>query len=330
MLQTTKANQANESFALKKLHGIKPKGVKAKLACSNFELLVDCYDFFIDYSSDTFKIKSNATIFDDLHKFKSKNYGLIKQKLENVLFTKNNLEEFILAKSNQDYLEFERAVVAVYSGILIDLLTERNKSEDKSTSFYFNGNGNRFDLLFFGAKNIGELIVDNFIGEGICLSVGADNGKVNLVAAINCHPEYGLFGFAGMDKGEINTLIAVGCSGKNTFINSNIRGGKTKNLVFLNNDFDFEGQYRNDVTGIPSKIEHAENFYYSNACISSNVSDIVEFSIGSDNYRNRKWIDANMPQLNELANVVANGSEQNKIIAVRKIQYLINGVNNYN
>ncbi|MBI4454121.1 hypothetical protein HY636_05755 [Candidatus Woesearchaeota archaeon] len=161
------------------------------------------------------------------------------QKLKGVDFTEEDLRQYVLAKANSDYsAEIQQKVLGMYTGALLQLLTERNKEQEKLTIFQFNGRGNRFDYLFYFAKFIDNIIIENFTGNGICGYIGSYNGNVNEIMCINIEGE-GVCSNVGSYNGHVNSIILI--NGKGKFAASNIGSNKghAEHAISINQDGDY-------------------------------------------------------------------------------------------
>lgn len=89
----------------------------------------------------------------------------------------------------------------IFTGVLLDILTEKERAQGREAAISIDGGGARFDMLFYGAKNIGRLFISNFTGNRICADIGGDKGKVGLVSVSFCSGEDILSG-AGNSRGK--------------------------------------------------------------------------------------------------------------------------------
>ena len=200
--QNTQAKNAREklqpTFALKKLQGIKPKGVKLN-STPVVNKLIDIesrmFDHFyynppkrkIDLYYSLLTSSTSAGVVNEILTLWSKPF------LDNIVFSQSDLENYVLSRSIQDLSDgSESYFIGFYSGILLSTLTERNFAEGKRTRIYLDGLGNNFDYLFTHANKIDQLIVENFNGDRICSNMGAF-GSFKSIAAINCSGDYILY-----------------------------------------------------------------------------------------------------------------------------------------
>ncbi len=89
----------------------------------------------------------------------------------------------------------------ILTGVLLDILTEKERAEGREAALSIDGGGARFDMLFYGAKNIGRLFISNFTGNRICADIGRDKGKVDLVSVSFCSGD-GILSGAGSSRGS--------------------------------------------------------------------------------------------------------------------------------
>ena len=167
------------------------------------ELFDNYFDKFIDISAGTFRTDKESQAL--LEKIKED----LRVKPE---FTESDLKSYIFAKVGEEYEDDDgQHFIGIYTGLLLEILTERNRAKGKRTRFHINGQGNEFDDLFYGATNIDDLIVENFKGFNICTSVGT-NGTAGTVIVKDIEGGYTLHKAGGF-KGRINNIIAIGLEG---------------------------------------------------------------------------------------------------------------------
>src|SRR3989338_4371559 len=186
--------------------------------------------------------------YDELYK------KLKEQELNDVYFTEEDLRTFILSNVNNNLDINTSQCLGLFTGCLLHFLTERNAHAGEITRFYINGNGNRFDYLFLGAKYIHDLFVENFYGDNICKAIANNGGQAGLVCGLNLKGEGSLRGIGSYDdivrqvlgitlkgdyvfngcgqaRGVIDQLICVGATGNASF--SNLAGyqGHIKQII---------------------------------------------------------------------------------------------------
>lgn len=137
--------------------------------------------------------------------------------LANVSFQEDDIKEYVFSNLNRDDAISEKMILGMYTGFLLDILTRRNKSKDnakgKRTRIYINGHGSRFDYLFFFAKTIDELIVDNFRGDSICSFIGSYYGRTNSIALLNIIGD-GTASNIASNHGKVEQVISINNNGK--------------------------------------------------------------------------------------------------------------------
>lgn len=147
-------------------------------------------------------------------KIYQKLYPQIREELNTFPFTEDDLRSLILTKANSNYCLAESQMLGLYTGMLLHLLTERNQEQGKRTSFYINGNGNRFDYLFLYAQFVDEVIVDNFVGQCICHNIASD-GRANRIVGMNIEGQSPLL-WCG-EGGVVSQIIGINIKGDNVF-----------------------------------------------------------------------------------------------------------------
>ncbi|MBI4453634.1 hypothetical protein HY636_03235 [Candidatus Woesearchaeota archaeon] len=160
-------------------------------------------------------------------------YDRLTQLLANVKFTEINLREFILAKANNEYQEDYSAALGLFTGCLLQILSERNTKEGKRTIIYINGQGNRFDYLFSHAKADDTLVVDNFKGDYILHKIcNPPDKKAGNIAVLNTSGDRICAGI----NSNIWNLFIINCCGD--YIASEVsersKNASISNLYILN------------------------------------------------------------------------------------------------
>ena len=133
-------------------------------------------------------------------------YDIVATSLDNVDFDEKDLEQFVRINMDSDSERNLETHKGRFTAVLLDLLIERNREKGKETKIHINGEGGRFNYLFYQAKKVDQLIVENVSGDHICQHLGAD-GNANLVVLINNNSE-NLACSAG-SLGAVNTLLAI-------------------------------------------------------------------------------------------------------------------------
>ena len=150
-------------------------------------------------------------------------------------YNEEDIAALVLSKCNSNYNNHQSMIFGLYTGNLLHILTERNRDIGKKTRIYINGNGSRFDYLFYKAREVDELVVENLRGHAICAGIGY-MGNVDRVFVSNIQGDNSLM-FAGF-KGEINLAVGKNLSGRTPFSYLGLRGGHIKLVVAT----DIEGE----------------------------------------------------------------------------------------
>src|SRR3989338_5460343 len=159
-------------------------------------------------------------------------YRRIEQELKGIDITEDELKGFIITNSNIERELFESIILGMYTGSLLQLFTERNRRQGKRTRFYINGDGSYFPFLFYCAKDIDDVFVDDFKGEGICSLVGSFGGKANnvIVRGEGNH----LTSYVGSVKGRVKNVILLDAKGKDIATGIGVFNGDVDNVILLN------------------------------------------------------------------------------------------------
>ncbi|MBT5022816.1 hypothetical protein HOK51_07995 [Candidatus Woesearchaeota archaeon] len=195
-------NQTN--LALKKLQGIKPKGVKTKDLSKLDNLLFDYRDFVDHCDSVGMRNQVKMMHLGTTHYPQRKDF-FVKHDI-----VKEDTENFIKLVSDLDLDDAEAFYTGLYSGLLLSHLTELERKKGSSAKIYFNGHGRKFDYLFARAPHVDKLIVDNFCGNNILLLAGNTKSSTDYVLVNNLSGSNNL---GVVDFGNIDLLIATNCKG---------------------------------------------------------------------------------------------------------------------
>ncbi|MBT5022780.1 hypothetical protein HOK51_07810 [Candidatus Woesearchaeota archaeon] len=309
-------NQTN--LALKKLNGIKPKGVKVN-SSSAFKQIFELGENIIEKLGFDFRYNLAKDTNLDMFCYKRFMDYLVDINAHKINFTENDLTTFIHARSTRDYSDVESGLMGLYSGWLLSTLTRKNKKQNKSTLFYIDGQGMKFDYLFYNANCIDWLIVDNFKGNHLCNMIGREKGSVNLAAIINCESTKSLGSFFCSNKGIANTFIIANCNAEAICGSIANDGGVVDKTILLNCnanevgacDFrstkqinlsiecDIERDY--SVQGFLGKKSYADEFYIKNKSKQS------------------------FPQLDLYAKLLAKSNDEKRKLHIIKAMYKLRG-----
>ena len=175
-------------------------------------------------------------------------------------YTARDLEDLVHAKINTDYNDGKQMALGLFSGALLDILTQKNRAAGKETIVKVNGNDGKFSYLFAHARNADSIDVENFEGNDICSTIGSFGGEVNKVTARSIKGHYTLAD-AGISNGSVGSIEA-----------RNIKGGGTLR---------YAGRYNGSVESIDAR---GIKGHYTLADAGSNGS------VGSIQYRNLKGV----------------------------------------
>ncbi|MBT5022166.1 hypothetical protein HOK51_07725 [Candidatus Woesearchaeota archaeon] len=239
--QNTRARETSQplqnSFALKKLQGIKPKGVKAK-DNSNLENLLNIFDMnwsdFLKSRINLPRAHISTTECLDL-KRETKTY------YPQINYSESDLISFIFSKSRPEdaiYSEY----VGMYTSALLEMLIESNKNEGKRTVLYLDGQGNDFPYLFYHLNDIDILILNNMSSFNLCYNFGFPGGKkINMLIGINIEDDQVFRNTKGGSSGGL--LAGYNINGRRSFdvkeksaefdwiVGENVCGGNSLMLI---------------------------------------------------------------------------------------------------
>ena len=182
------------NLALKKLQGIKPKGVKPRLEITNLEYLLDVEKRVIDRvhnrkteaDKDFYKKLVTTNTIEKCTAFREILSLWLNEYFADNSFSETDLEAYVLTRSADYDLNPTNSVLAgIYSGCLLSRLTKQNVEINKPTEITIFGGGHKFDYLFFFAKNVDKLFVDGFQGTNLCAYISY-GGTLNLLSLTNC------------------------------------------------------------------------------------------------------------------------------------------------
>ena len=170
------------NLSLKKLKGIKPKGVKPR-PNSNLEKLIQVTDELIEkHSKDQFSI----SLYDNHFSWYEKMFQEFNADFSNCIeFSESDLVACISYYSDLEKNDARTVITGICSGVLLTVLAENNKKNNKKTILDIDGNNQKFSGLFYCAKYADELTVRNFIGDGICKYFATEGGQVDKLCLFN-------------------------------------------------------------------------------------------------------------------------------------------------
>ncbi len=142
--------------------------------------------------------------------------------------TEEILQEYIDCRENR---ETDRAakIRGMYSAALVDMFQEQNPD----TPLTIDGNGRRWNYLFYHVKKVKYLNLTNVRGEYILAFAGTERGSIEDVIVQNIEGD-NLFTNAATFYGKMKKVTFQNCSGEELFFNMGAHDG-TVNTIFLDN-----------------------------------------------------------------------------------------------
>src|SRR3989338_11343124 len=145
-----------------------PRNIKVRQETS-LERVLAFADAFIQEPIDEVMDYMDVDYFDEIFaEYSSRIYWQLSKQLADVRIDEKTIEDVVFCKFNSDYSEDKKVALGVFTGVLAQIVTEKNQSHGKRTRIYINGKGNKFDYLFFGANNVDEIFLQNLRGNDIC------------------------------------------------------------------------------------------------------------------------------------------------------------------
>ncbi|MBT5022880.1 hypothetical protein HOK51_07660 [Candidatus Woesearchaeota archaeon] len=247
----TEQKLMQNNFALKKLQGIKPNGVKSR-GKTNLEKLLATRDTVL---------KENRSNLDQVGNNASKSLfltGYMFRALKNIEFNESDLRQFIFATAHYGYDDNTKLLAGVLPGCLLTILTKRRREKNKQTFFHVDGEGMEYPYLFYSTQLADYLVVENFKGDHICnnvavghdtfvnavycrnlegksnlSSIGMSGAKLNLAIGLDLRGDSTFFK-PGYNSGSIGLIYSSGCEGERMFVNVGRSKGKIDMIIAHN------------------------------------------------------------------------------------------------
>lgn len=159
---------------------------------------------------------------EDEKEYMKKFYTSLDSSLKIGKFDEKDLESYLMMSNGELFEDHSVLLRGIYSGYLLTLLTRRNREENKSTSFYFNGHGKEYHCLFCCAKDVDSVIIDNFCGDAVGTAIGGFGGNANSILFYNCKGD-GL-GVGIGSEGNCGLVSFVKCEGESMGVEIGIEG----------------------------------------------------------------------------------------------------------
>ncbi|MBT5022774.1 hypothetical protein HOK51_07780 [Candidatus Woesearchaeota archaeon] len=140
------------NLALKKLQGIKPKGVKTKSISEHINCLCISVMNNFEFLEKTDKIYE---IYPDILEFAKTN-------LLNYNFSEEDFKDFLNGHLNHKLEDSKSKLLGAFSGSLLEIL---NETADHPYLFNFDGNNHEFQNLFYCTGNYDILFMENVKGN---------------------------------------------------------------------------------------------------------------------------------------------------------------------
>src|SRR3989338_2084130 len=216
------------------------------------------------------QVINNHTIKDYL-KYMAMYIELTQERLSEAQFNEEDLKNFIFYCVNHDYESSKAQAYGMYSGCLLQLLTERNKEQGKSTQFYIDGKGNRFDYLFCYANHVDEVRIVNFSGDYICSFMGSFGGSANLIYGENLTGNF-IFSNIGSYNSNINRIFGSHIKGNWAFSRIGTNGCNINEVIGES----IEGRGAFSAIG-----DH--DYESENVCAVTKINRLIGINIKGDN-----------------------------------------------
>lgn len=154
----------------------------------------------------------------------------VSERIDSV-YSESDITSLVLG-SEADLSKQEKTVLGLYTGILVDLLTQRNNAENKRTVIHVDGHGMEFPCLFSGARYFDEIYVKNFTGDEICSNLGSDGGEGNNVLIMNVNG-YKTGGNIASYGGSVRTIVIM--DSKSERFCENVAGNGKADMIIAKN-----------------------------------------------------------------------------------------------
>lgn len=174
-----------------------------------------------------------------MDQFYSTVYHDVEERLKEIAYNEHEISAFVLTKANSDEAytlenEHKAQILGVYTSCIAQLLTEKNKAKGKRTCIYVNGKESKFDYLFWFAREVDTLVIENFNGNEICSYLGSFNGHAERVIARNLNGNK-ILNFTAYNHGNIKQVLGINMTGCNDIFSSICgNGGYAEQVVGVN------------------------------------------------------------------------------------------------
>ncbi|MBT5022096.1 hypothetical protein HON01_04690 [Candidatus Woesearchaeota archaeon] len=293
--QTTTQSTIQPAFSLKKLKGIKPKGVKVKednipsllatlggkavFEFMNSDLVIKRRNPFTNSIIEQgIPFTNSKNFYNEFYDQTDEFFGDIEynqEDLSKAIEILHNINKCDPVEKDKHYLRdffesnLESFCNGMYTAFLVDKLTEINREKGKNTKIRINGGGKRFDFLFACARNIDELIIENFKGNCIGAYIGDVINFANKITITGCEGND-----IGSGIGSVDSLIIINNFGNRIASNLSRKTGNLNSALIAHN-FGFGMAYQ------------IQGNHFSGLCggLGANLVMVANNSIPYDEYR---------------------------------------------
>ncbi|MBT5022814.1 hypothetical protein HOK51_07985 [Candidatus Woesearchaeota archaeon] len=207
------------NLSLKKLQGIKPKGVKQADKTIQKRIVLLCSEMVDKYSNNP-----------ELGSVQSDMYVAVEKSLRDLDFGEKELTQYIHSRFIRNETENNELYSGIFSGCLLELLCRRADVRREKFNFYIDGKGKEYNKIFFQANLVHELTVENFKGDYLCGVIGGQGGRADAINIVNCEG-YGPGAQVAQHGGILKSLNIINHSGGGCAIAA---GAQTKLIEEIN------------------------------------------------------------------------------------------------
>lgn len=125
--------------------------------------------------------------------------------------SKQILEDYLIASPLDGARKDNDWLKGIYTGCLLELICQYKKGKEDHSIIHFDGRGMRYDNLFMFARNMTNVVIENYKGGNICFGVGIGKGEIGSLQLFNIDSEYGIAG--SIDGGNAGLISIINCKG---------------------------------------------------------------------------------------------------------------------
>lgn len=135
--------------------------------------------------------------------------------LTSIPLDKQLLQDFVLARADRDYgvMSEEARALGIFSGNLLHYLTLKNRAAGKETNIHINLHGSTFHYLFWFAKEVDEVFIENASGNSILEYAASYGGRVGLIRGQNLAAARHFAAAAGYERGNVGIVAVYNAEG---------------------------------------------------------------------------------------------------------------------